>query len=61
MRVAGVTTSSRFSPTFIEQVPKEDGTGWRILTNDENPDYRIKVRDWDHNGVLVDILRKDAT
>jgi hypothetical protein len=46
---------------IIEQVPTEDGNGWRILTNDENPDYRIKVRDWDHNGVLVDLLHKDAT
>ena len=24
---------------IIEQVPTEDGTGWRILTNDENPEY----------------------
>jgi hypothetical protein len=46
---------------IIEQVPKEDGTGWQILTNDEHPDYLIRVRDWDHNGVLLDLLHKDAT
>jgi hypothetical protein len=46
---------------IIEQVPTEDGNGWRILSNDKDPNYRIKVRDWDHNGVLVDLLRKDAT
>ena len=46
---------------IIKQVPKEDGTGWRILSNDENPDYSIKVRDWDNNGVQVELLRKDAT
>ena len=46
---------------IIEQVLMEGGNGWRILTNDKNPDYQIKVRDWDHNGVLVDLLRKDAT
>jgi hypothetical protein len=46
---------------IIEQVPKEDGTGWRILANDENLDYSIKVRDCDNDGVQVDLLRKDAT
>ena len=34
--------------------------GWRILTNDENPDYRIKVRDWDHIDVQVDLLHKET-
>ena len=37
---------------IIEQVPTEDGNRWRILTNDENPDYRIKVRDWDYKGAV---------
>ena len=46
---------------IIEQVPTEDGSGWRILANDENPDYSIKVRDWDNNGVQVEVLHKDAT
>ena len=31
------------------------------MANDENSDYSIKVRDWDNDGVQVDLLRKDAT
>ena len=30
---------------IIEQVPMEDGNGWRILSTGENPDYQVKVRD----------------
>ena len=53
-----------FLKTFcyiIEQVPKKDGTGWGILANDQKTNYSIKVRDWDHDGVQVDLLCKDAT
>ena len=34
---------------------------WKILADDKNPDYSIKVRDWDNNGVQFELLRKDAT
>ena len=55
------TTSFKIFCYIIEQVPTEDGSGWRILANNENPEYSIKVKDWDNNGVQVELLRKDAT
>ena len=34
--------------------------GWRTLTNEENLEHKIKVTDWDHGGVEIDLLRKEA-
>ena len=45
---------------IIEKFPKEDSMGWQILTHDENPDYCIQVREWDHDGVQVDLIHKEA-
>ena len=38
-----------------------DFYSWIILIMEENPEHSIKVGYWDHEGVQLEILRKEAT